>query len=383
MVNTEWLEDLFGPYDFYYVDPLLLKSSSEKASKRNAIGWERLFGPIGKKEKSKWYSEDVPYLQDYLRKLKRILGTEGSKLGTADFFEDGLHRDLLSDRGKQKKFVDAFGSVLEKSGRISSKRRFSSVEKLCRSTDELRGMPNQLTPDCLVFVDGVINRVDSQNQPDLYQSVQVLPRSEDREPRLVRFLLSDHAWPLHWMGAPGIGLMVSRKALMKTYPTVENDSDTVGLDGWYPFARVLGYWQTERGGRPFIDVLAILVKSFPTLDAIFQATSDGAQRKLTQMLAIARDAVQKAMKLAQEQSYDAANDSYLLYPLLLYSLCFNLNGINEEQLSTRAPAVHNLVLQYRSNLDEFADFLEKHEMESLLPMLLNTSRRSQIKLLIS
>ncbi len=250
---------------------------------------------LEKPPQTAWYTVDIEEVQALLDKIGKIIGLHDSNRDLYPFLESGLLRNVLIDRDKQIQIASAIIKALAKEKSINQKRKFNTVAQICEASDELRKLPNRISPECLVVVDGVINRVDTQSNADLYSCVQVTPRVEGRYNRLVRFMLSDQPWPLLSLESPCIGLMVNQRALAKTYPvgpSVEGAVDIVSLDGWYPFAKVIGYWQTDRGGRPYIDVLAILAKTYPTMGELLRPR-EGSKRKLLQMLENGRENTKK------------------------------------------------------------------------------------------
>lgn len=383
MLSSDWLEELFGPYDFYYLDPLIAKREATKQDSTASTSQHSWYPTLGN-DLSKWHNKDVSGIHELLHKMTKIIGIEESDLDQGEIFDGMVRNGLLTDRAKQKQIVGLVEGALKKEKQISDLRKFPSVKHLCDATKRLRALPAYSPSQCLVVAKGTINRVDENIAPDLYAPVRVAPLVEHHQARRVHFVLSDLPWPLIWLETPSIGLMVCDKALAITCSIgnqTEIAHDLVWQDGWYPNAQVMGYWQTDRGGRPYIDVLAIMLKSYPTVDEMFHEVITPSIRKLEEMLVIGRDATEKSILDFPGAGYDLSNDRFLLFPLLLFCLCFHLNLVDTGQLKNRAPMIYARFSEYRNRLDELADLLLDREVQSLIPALLRTPRRALIKLL--
>ena len=64
---------------------------------------------------------------------------------------------------------------------------------------------------------------------------------------------------------PPVALLVDKRAFYhRTAPFAE-----VLRERWYPKARVIGLYKTASGSRPYVDVVAILVRPVPDLRELF------------------------------------------------------------------------------------------------------------------
>lgn len=398
MKSIQWLHDLFGPYDFYYLDPIILKDSksTEPSRKHNQTFWQWL---QNKPTVEAWFKSDTQQIDDLFHKLRQIIGIKDGVYDLDQFFEDGIHSNLLNDRNMQRQFTDAILKLLSVPNNpdpkkknqtpsikpLGAKRKFDTVKKLREEGKHLGDLPNSSTASNIIIADGMIVRVDTDTHADLYSLVNVTPQTQDRHTRLVRFMITDTAWPLMWLDVPCIGLMVDQKALTKTYLDGSSSTghiDIVGLEDWYPFAKVFGYWRTDRGGRPYIDVLAILIRTFPTMDEILRPRAMGPKTKLMQMLEDGITNAQKEYNTVQnKQPYVLQNDATLLYPLLLTRLLFGLNGINMTHLQARAPMYYSKFHEYYRTLDKLARVLKAKHFESLLPAFIEKQEQLPVPIL--
>lgn len=386
-VGYDWLQNEFGAYDLYYLDPLVIKGPSvgRIATLNRTMASLKRFWPGRKNVAPPWHKADTKDLDELLTKIRKILDIDETNRDIGQFFEGGIQGKLLADRCKQKEIVDLFMAELGDSKPIHARRKFERVQELIEKKEDVEALPNCNTSECLVVIDGMINRTDTDRHPELYNSVVVSSRSEDRRVRLVRFCLADRPWPLLSMGNCGIGLMVDLKGLSKAYPndsTVETLIDVVGLDDWYPFAKVIGYWRSDRGGRPFVDVLAILVKTYPSMGEILKCRN-GPDRKFVLMLNETIEAVEaETAALSTGKIYDAGNsDLPLLYPYLLETLCLHLNNTDWTQFGPLPKGRYEPAWQYRNALKKLVSKITKQKTESRLPALFDRTRDQKPKLL--
>lgn len=386
-IETEWLHELFGLYDLYYLDPLVIKDASARVT-RTTRGLGPLlsrFRPRNRNVAPPWYTTDAKSLELLLAKIRKVLGVDETNRDLGQFFEGGLQAKLLADRGKQKEIVDAIIVELGNSNRTHQLRRFETVADLSERKDHIQVMPNRNTSECLVSIDGVISRIDTESHKELYNSVVVDSRTEDRRVRLVRFCLADRPWPLLWIGDHTIGLMVDQKGLSKTYPNdtgTDSPLDVLRSDEWYPFAKVIGFWRSDRGGRPFVDVLAILIKTYPSMGEILKPRVSGPKRKFLQLLEDGRDAVEREIDaLSAGNSYDSGTSDFrLLYPYLLSTLFCHLNNTDWTRFITRSKALYDLADDYRKALLRLVEQIKSKGADSMLPAYFDVMKTSSLVL---
>jgi hypothetical protein len=369
--NWKWLDDLFGPtYDLYYLDPLVLKIPLEAQKKRKGSGttlknaWSQVKNWRAKKELP-WYTTDFVAISQLGVGIRKILGVKNPKQDLGEFTDSTLQEEFLKDYSKQNQIAQMLIGSLTKvpPGGICSTRQ-TRIEDLGDRLDQWRVLPNQNAAESLVVIDGVISAVEQDIRSDLYHSVIVTPEMVDRRKRVVRFCVSSLPWPLVSLESGRVGLMIDSRGTRQAY--AGDTRNPIARDGWYPFAKVFGYWRTERGGRKYVDTLAILIRVWPTIDQILAAKAGG-QRKLITMLNNARMEVDNARSIFDSSGvYDSRQDNVILYPVLLANLCCNLNNMDCPDFREHAPGIHEAFDNFWKNLDDFAAQIN-NKTESLLP----------------
>ncbi len=321
------------------------------------LGW--------KKRKSEWYTTDFGPINQLGVDIRKALGVKSSKPDLGEFTDSTLQEEFLKDYGKQTQIAKLLGGLFEKAPPDGgSPTRCVRIEDLAERVDQWGSLPNRNVAESLVVIDGVLSTVDSEIRSDLYHSVMVSPEMVDRRKRVVRFCISNLPWPLISLEGRRIGLMIDSKGAHQAY--AGDAGNPMARDGWYPFAKIFGYWRTERGGRKYIDTLAILIKAWPTMDQILAAKTGG-HRKFITMLNNARTAIGNARSTFDSSGmYEGRQDNAILYPVLLANLCCNLNNMDCPDFREYAPGLHEAFDSYWKDLAEFAAQIN-HKTESMLP----------------
>lgn len=403
------IHGLFSGYDLYYLDPLIVKDASQsdlRPEKKTRSLMDRLLGEEEKPVEFLWYERDTELISDLLANVRQILGLSKPAENISYFFDARLVARLSEDRGRQKQIVDALFKGLcsrpaseesEKDAQpkdrwilrphvdafrkslnprveptkksIEETRIVSDLNDMNEKLELYQELPNRSKVECLVALEGTITTVSAQFNSELYQSVLVTPRHEDHHLRSVRFCLAPRPGMLLGLDEWRVGLMVDQKGLAKTYPDSGSEVpvDLLALDKWYPFAMAIGFWRTDRGGRPFVDVLAILIKSFPSMDRILKERGTTDQRCFLEMLKNGKLNAEVKKKSFQGGAYDPRGDYDLLYPYLLATLCCHLNNTDWKKFQTRGRLLFDLSSGYWQALVDLANEIRGKAADSWLP----------------
>jgi hypothetical protein len=417
--EAQWLESLFTNYDLYYLDPLIIKDALPDylpPAERVRSQTSRLWGQVEKPVVVPWFQTDIEATSAVLAKVRQILRVDETNQEISQFLEDILP-DLSEDRGRQKQIVETLVRGLRPAVQADPKaspmppargmarqvldalvnawrpatepekptvhkyRIVNDLSDLDKKFGFFRQLPNRNMVDCLVALEGMITCVSTKDNLGLYRSVSVKQRYEDRYTRAVRFSLAERPGQLLAMDNWRIGLMVDQKGLEKTYPISfdgEDSVNAVALNGWYPFAKAIGFWRTDRGGRPFVDVLAILIKAFPSLDEILRQRAALDQTCFAQMLQNGKAKVDKTRQdLLSKPRYDPKEDYELVYPYFLATLCCRLNKCGWDKFETGERELYNFYKQYWQALVDLAKEIQAKKLPSCLPDFVKTEEKKR------
>lgn len=375
----DWLHELFGSYDLYYLDPWIVKDTAFPKPKAHSSFRQRL--KFWQTPKPAWFTQDVHQLETLLSQIRKLLDFDGKDRDLSQFFEGGLQNKLARDRAKQREVVTLFLEAWTNK-EINRLRKFENVNDLSEGNARIKDFANRNTVDALVFVDGMINRTQPDETNEQFQTVVVPQTVVDRYYRSVRFFIADRPWVLMGLDEHAVGLVVDQKALLKSYPNdarVDGPVDPVGPANWYPFARVIGFWRVANGGRPYIDVIAILIKMYPTLDQVFRPRAGG-KRKFVKMIEDARDlAEQIKASLGAGARHEAIHDYSLAYPYLLAYLGCGLNHAKWDKFLQRSKELNTIFLQYEHALLKLTEEITLRQHDSVLPLFVGWIQSEEAK----
>jgi hypothetical protein len=233
---------------------------------------------------------------------------------------------------------------------------FRTVRSVREQSLMLKEVADQPNGESLIVLDAMLAR-RSAAPTEMQRMFDVLFQDQDSfQHRRIECLLTDVPAPIASLEEPAIGLMLNSEAFYARTTTV------LMRTNWYPFARAVGLYVMSHGGHPFVDVFALLVRPYPTLDQVFAPLPSGdAPGGLPGILDDVRQEISEEVdslsngNAALSRRYD--KDYQFLYPLSFFFLCCQFNGVDWQSLQTRAPHVAQILEEYVASLCELKQVL--------------------------
>lgn len=373
----DWLGRRFRPYDLVYLDPLVCDPALRKRG-QNAVS-RLLRRPA---------SEDQN-IRGFLHEFTAALGLHKSDGGIPEYWrENGTVADFKRNRAKQKQLITIIDRYIEKLGtrhfvRVASLRRTSVTQFI----DQPQG-------GSLVFVDAMLG-YRNKASTELQMASQVATQPSEGSLREGICFQLDTPTPVAGLGDACITLMVDQQALYG--PTSDQFQAILGA-GWYPFSRAVGFLASAPGGHYYLNVLAILVRPYPSLDELMVPKIGETPRcSLSGMLRHVRETAldPELLRMREEAGraktgapsndtdrgspageVDAGGarstpkvydrDSEFLSPVYLSQLCCDLNRTSGDSLKHRAKQTYLALVDYLAQLREMGTCLKQLGVESLI-----------------
>jgi hypothetical protein len=354
-----WLKYRFRGYDLVYLDPLVchpaLRQSwlSQRAFRRPE---DKGIGP-------------------FLSRLTDTLSIRPEDTSPSSFLEEkGLGTRFKSDRIAQRHVASAVNQHLAE----VQARHYRSAEYLQRQKSHLDAkVADRPNGNSLVIVDAMFGS-RTRVPEEILRADQVPIQYHADSTRRIECILTDSPAPAVTLLDPVIGLMVDQYAFYNWTEVFTN----ILAAGWYPFTRMVGLYTTSPGGQPFVNVIAILMRSYPSLDELLtpplgwrpEYSLPGMLDLVLRTLDTEIKELQQAKK-ANTRFYD--KDKWFLFPVYVFQLCCQLHSISWRGLKDRARRAYHAFITYLEHLEDLGKCLEDLGIESLI-----TSQETDIKKLL-
>jgi len=345
----EWLDRRFRDYDLVYLDPIVCDPALRKS-------WlSRWFS---------WRSEDRA-AGSFLYRLIQTLELRSEDASPSFFLEkEGLGTRFKSDRIMQR----CVAGVVNKHLAEVKARHYTSVASLERDKRSVEKIVDKPRGNSLIIVDAMFSS-RAKVPEEIQWTVQCPAQYTDKSIRSVEAILSDSPAPLLTLHDPVIGLMVDNQAF---YNWTEAFT-TILAARWYPFARTVGLYATSPGGPPFIKVIAILMRPYPSLNEVLSPwPGEPARCSLSGMLeyvlkSALEPEIERLQRLQDEKDKAATTDpgaavppfskipyerdKQFLSPVRLFQLCCQLNRVSCQGLQAKAPRPYQVLRAYVERLE--------------------------------
>ncbi len=383
-----WLTRRFREYDLVYLDPLVCHQSLRQSGS------------------SRWaFSRTQAHsAEDLLSQLRGILGIASEDASPSSFLEDtGVGTMLKRDRPVQRFIATIINRHLSTMSAIDG-RYCNGIRTLHEQRSSLDSVADRLHSDSLILVDAML-AMGTGVPADIRKAAQAAVQYEGDPRRSMECMLTDIPAPLLTLCDPSIGMMVDRHS----FYNYSEPLNTVISAGWYPFTRTLGLYATSPGKPAFINVIAILIRRFPSLDELLVSLPGEPKRcSLPGMLehvrikwlepeieavearasgAATRRKTKKAKKKRKgKKSHQATNasagtipagskrcyekDELFLSPLHLFQICCQLSGASWQGLEARATPAYQVLNRYV----ECLEVLGKHLRDLGVPTQIGADR---------
>jgi len=339
-----WLESKFNQdYDLVYLDPLICKLAGSSRLRAVFKGWQREAEPA-----------------DLVRDMMTQLDIDPKKDTPSSFWQkDGVGYKVKADRRLQRDLSQAIDRHLSKlcDRHCDNERRFQQLKASLHDKADKSGS------DSLVIVDAMFARRSAASKA--MQRVVDIPPSgaEDDQGRSIEGILTYVPGPLAYIREPALGLMVNSQAFYKCVDTTLMKAD------WYPFVRVVGLYATSANGPQFVNVIAILLRQYPSFDEVLApAPGNKPLESLMGVLAHVQGAVNKELVALKNPPTNPVKvyekDEFFLYPVYFSQLCCQLNGIDHKALKSEASQVFVALEQYLQHLGNLKTCLASLQVES-------------------
>jgi hypothetical protein len=247
---------------------------------------------------------------------------------------------------------------------LKEKRYFHSVSELLRHVPELLNSDRCAKNGCFVVVDAILaTRVMAPHEID--QTLEHADVVTDESERDVTLLLADHPLPLLTLEDARIGVRADSQ--WQLTPRL----NTILTTGWYPYARAVGMLSRMPAGHAYIDLLAPLVRPYPTLDTVLPVTSltigDNGHHSILEYVlheSLTPEIESFQPPTSEWKVYD--RDKEFLEPLHRFHLCCQLNRVGSKSLRTRAPLSYQTLNAYLGELKRLRELLKQNEIASLI-----------------
>lgn len=353
----EWLKRRFGEYDLVYLDPLICDPTLSQS-------WlsQRAF----------WHSEKKA-LASFLGRLTETLSIRPEEASPSSFMEEkGFGTRFKSDRIAQRHVAQVINQFLAK----VEARRYRSVDLLRREKSSLFAkIADRPKGESLIIVDAMFATRASAPE-ELIRTIEAPVQLQNSSVRTIECVLSDSPGPLLTLRDPVIGLMVNRHAFYNWTAAF----NTILYAGWYPFARTVGLYTTLPGGHPFVNVIAILVRTFPSLEEVLrppptelpmECFPEALDYHLKNSLApeiqeLGSKAGAAGIGTTPSTSLDTVydKDEWFLSPICAFQLCCKLNIVTWQGLLARASRAYDVFNRYLQGVEALGKCLSALGMDS-------------------
>jgi len=366
----EWLKRRFREYDLVYLDPLVCNPALRKS---------------GLSRWAFWRSSEEKAIASFLGQLIETLGITPKDASPSSFLEDkGLGTRFKSDRILQRRAAHVINQYLAKD-ELEARHHYiiASLQRQKTSLEKIADRPNG---DSLIIVDAMF-ATRAKAPEEIQRAVQAPVQYQDNSARTIECVLTDSPGPLLTLHDPVIGLRVDGHAFYNWTEAF----NTILSAGWYPFARAVGLYATSPGGHPFIKVIAILMRPYPSLDEVLAPPLGESPRcclpgmleyVLENSLNPEIDKLQDEKKkegrgtkrktratsagtgavTSLKRVYD--RDEQFLFPVYLFQLCCQLNRTSYLGLQVRANRAYQVLRLYLERLKVLGECLKNLEIES-------------------
>ena len=230
-------------YDLLYVDPLICDP---------ALNLPRL-------AEYAFWQHDEKNVVHFLRRFLKGLDVGSTTVAS---YERDLAKKIQADRELQKKVAH----IVDEERHPLNGHYYCDVDSLLVSKRQHSRPHDESRLNSLVVVDGAFfhspgdNGQGSQHiSPPMQEMIHAAPKRQGNSMRTARGALVDRMIPLLTLPSSLVGLIVSERTFYRW-----NETFTAVLSaGWYPLSRVVGFYID--GGIPLIEVLAILLRPYPSL----------------------------------------------------------------------------------------------------------------------
>lgn len=356
-----WLKCRFREYDLVYLDPLVCDPTLRSKSWLSRCAF--------------WRSEERA-ITSFLGQLIETLGITPKDASPSSFLEGkGFGTRFKSDRILQRHATRAIDQHLARDE--FEARHHYIIASLQRQKSSLEKIADRPNGDSLIIVDAMF-ATRAKTPEEIQRAVQAPVQYQDNSTRTIECMLTDIPAPLLTLHDSVIGLRVDGHAF---YNWTEDFTTILAAD-WYPFARAVGLCATSPGGHPFINVIALLMRSYPSLDQVLAPPLGESPRCcLPGMLEyIMRNSLDPEIEQLQKKVAAAGagtsavtslkrvydRDEQFSFPVYLFQLCCQLNGVSWRGLQARASRAYHVFNTYLEHLEDLGKCLEDLGIESLI-----------------
>lgn len=352
--ELDWLSQRFLEYDLVYLDPLVGDLSLHRPWLSQWLVWR---------------SEEKA-IASFLGRLIETLGIRPEDASPSSFLgREGFGARFRSDRTLQRRVARVINEHLTE----VKTRHHSDVASLQeRKVSLCENIADRAEGGSLIVVDGMF-ATRAKAPEEIQRSIQAPVQYQDNSTRGIECMMADSPARLIALSDPVIGLMVSRRAF---YYWTEAFTAILSA-GWYPWSRAVGLYETIPGGHAFVNVIAILMRPYPSLDEVLVALPGEdsrcslpgtLQHILENLLNPEIENLQAAKRKAGiadtgtraatslKPVYD--RDKEFLVPVYLFQLCCQLNRVSSLGLQVRANRAYQVLLAYLDRLKVVATSLK-------------------------
>ncbi len=344
----DWLNHRFqeSEYDLIYLDPLVCSLAQYKT------------------EFSPWIHQrpEEQARESFIGRLIETLGIKSGDNSSPAFLETkGFGTRLKGDRALQRRVAHVINQHLNE----IATRHYHSVVSLQKQKARLENMADRSRGGSLIIVDAMFsNRAGAPEE--IQQVVQSPVQYLDNSMRNTECMLTDSLGPALTLCDPVIGLMVDEIAF---YNWTEAFNIILSA-GWYPFARTVGLYATVPGGPPFINVIAILMRPYPSFHEVLTPPQGKPKRcclpgTLEHVLEKSLEPEIKRLQtggITPTKVYD--RDKEFLSPVYVFKFFYQLNRMSCQGLQTRANHAYQVLKTYLERLRVLGECLKGLNMES-------------------
>jgi hypothetical protein len=338
-----------------------------------------------------WRPKEEKATAYFLGQLIKTLGIKPGDVYPSSFLsKKGFGTRLNGDRGLQRRvaqIINQYQFELENQTVIQVQRYYPAVASLQEAKLSLEEIADKPNGDSLVIVDAMI--VGRTVAPLERQSMfETHTRYQGNCIRTIEYMLADSPGYLLTLKDPVIGLMVDRQSVSHCTEAF----NAILAAGWYPYTRVAGLYATVPGGHSFVNVIAILVRSYPSLEEILVPMGELPECCLPGMLEQLLTRLDQEIKTLQEEKSKATNigdgtsaatsipkvyekDAEFLYPGYLFKLFCELNKVSWQELQAQERRLLYILKAYMQRLLELGKYLKDLGRESLIIDLMTNIER--------
>lgn len=366
-----WLDERFQGlgYDLVYLDPMI----GDPSLRRPGRFWLPFL-----------HSDEERELSHFLRELANAVAIKSGQSTTGYVSGDGLGSKINSDRVLRRRIERVINESFPQSRRYDSIARDSS-HPLSHERAFLETIVDRSDGTSLIAVDAMFSRVIEVPEA-LQWMVDVPPQMlASAGQRRVECVLLDVPGPMANLRDNILGLMVNSKAFYRC------TASAVTLASWYPFARVVGQYAKHPDGPPFLDVAAILMRSYPAFrDFLISSQPERPSNTLQGMLEYVREnqliperkQLEAAMaavlqqddggeEAAPQEGGEAAaprtaygKDEVFLYPIYIFQNSCQINKLSWQRLQVMEPHLSHVFQVYMKEIGALVQCLKGLSIES-------------------